>query len=123
MAATKGENLLRRARFALAGLGHAYRHERSFRTHCIAAVFAAAATIWLRPGWLWAALIAVAIALVLALELVNTALEHLLDGLHPADAGFVAIAKDCAAAAVLVASILSLVLFFMMLFDIGIFRF
>ncbi len=113
----KGQRFSRRCRFALNGLGHAFVHETSFRTHCLAALGASGVTAWLRPGWLWAALIAVAIALVLALELVNTALEHALDGLHPEQAEFVGIAKDCAAGAVLVASVLSVLLFGFMVFD------
>ena len=114
----KGNSFLVRAGFALAGLGHAIRYERSFRTELAAAGAAIAATIALRPGWVWAALIAVAIGLVLTAELVNTALEHALDGLHPEQARFVAIAKDCAAAAVSVASMLSVVLFALMLADV-----
>ena len=117
MADHKGRNLLHRARFAWAGLGHALRFERSFRTECLAAAIATGVTVAMRPGWLWAGLIAVSIALVLALELVNTALEHALDGLSPAPSNFVAVAKDCAAAAVLVASTLSVILFGFMLLD------
>ncbi len=111
----KGKAFFRRATFAAAGLGHAFRSERSFRTQSVAALAAMAATIALRPGWVWGALIAVAIVLVLALELVNTALEHLIDGLHPGEARFIQVAKDCAAGAVLIASVLSLLLFGMML--------
>lgn len=114
----KGQNLLRRGRFALAGIGHALRHERSFRTQCVAAVAATALTVALRPGWLWAALMMVLIALVLALELVNTAIEHLLDGLHPAQAPFVRVAKDCAAGAVLVLSVCSVLVFALMLAEV-----
>jgi hypothetical protein len=55
------------------------------------------------------------IALVLAAELANTALEHLLDGLHPEQAEFVRIAKDCSAAAVLVFSTTSVAVFALML--------
>jgi diacylglycerol kinase (ATP) len=42
-------------------------------------------------------------------------LEHALDGLHPQQAPFVRIAKDCAAAAVLVLSAASVVVFALML--------
>lgn len=115
----KGKNLLQRSRFALTGIGHALRHERSFRTQCLAGVAAFLLTIMLRPGFYWVAVISVAIGFVLALELVNTAIESLLDGLHPDDAHFVAVAKDCAAGAVLVASALSVLLFVLMLLDIG----
>ena len=58
------------------------------------------------------------IALVLAAELINTALEAALDGLHPEHARFVQVAKDCAAAAVLVLSGASVVVFACMLADL-----
>ncbi len=119
MKAYKGRPLLQRAGFAASGLAAAFRSERSFRTQCLAAGTAAALTAWLRPGWIWAGMMAVAIGMVLAAELVNTALEHALDGLHQEEARFVAIAKDCAAAAVLVSSALSVVLFVFMLLDTG----
>ena len=113
----KGLSFLARMGFALQGLRVAASGEASFRTQLLAAVVATAVTVWLRPGWLWAALIAVAIGLVLALELVNTALEHALDGLHPEQAPFIEVAKDCAAAAVLVSSLLAVILFVFMLLD------
>ena len=111
----KGQPFHKRLRFALAGIAAALTHERSFQIQAAAAVAAGAITLWLRPGWVWGGLIALAIALVLALELVNTALEHALDGLHPGQAAFVAVAKDCAAGAVLVASLCSVVIFCLML--------
>ncbi|MCK9283738.1 MAG: diacylglycerol kinase [Rhodocyclaceae bacterium] len=113
----KGLSFHARLGFALRGLRVAAVHEASFRIQLVAAVVAMLATAWIRPGWLWAALIAVAVGLVLALELVNTALEHALDGLHPDQASFVAVAKDCAAAAVLMSSALAVVLFAFMLLD------
>jgi undecaprenol kinase len=42
---------------------------------------------------------------VLAMELVNTAVEHLADHLHPDQHPRIKIVKDCAAAAVLVTSL------------------
>jgi undecaprenol kinase len=45
------------------------------------------------------------ISLVLALELINSALEALIDHLHPDVAPAIKIAKDAAAGAVLLASI------------------
>jgi diacylglycerol kinase (ATP) len=59
------------------------------------------------------------VTLVLAAELFNTALEHALDGLHPQQAEFVRLAKDCAAAAVLVLSLGAVVVFGLMLFDLA----
>lgn len=113
----KGHSLQKRCRYACQGLASAFRHEASFRTEVVFGVAALLFTLWLRPSWLWAALVVIMIAVVLAAELFNTALEHLLDGLHPDEAEFVRIAKDCAAAAVLVFSVASLAVFVLMLCD------
>jgi diacylglycerol kinase (ATP) len=107
-----------RLRFAWEGLRAAFKNEASFRTEVLAAVGAIAVTAWLHPPALWLALVIVIIALVLAAELFNTALEHLLDGLHPEQAEFVRIAKDCSAAAVLVFSFTSAVVFVLMLVEV-----
>jgi len=44
------------------------------------------------------------VTLVIAAELINTALEHLADHLHPEQDPRIKLVKDCAAAAVLVLS-------------------
>jgi diacylglycerol kinase len=104
-----------RLRCALRGLREAFALEASFRTQLLAALFAIAALLWLRPPLVWVALMAVLIGMVLAAELVNTALERALDGLHPGEAEFVRIAKDCAAGAALVLSATAAVVFVVML--------
>ena len=48
------------------------------------------------------------IGAVLAAETFNTALEHALDRLHPEQDPAIGLAKDCAAGAVLVLSLVSL---------------
>lgn len=114
----KGLPFSRRVRFAWAGVRDAWRLEASFRSQCLAALAALVALAVLRPGWLWSAIVVVMIALVLAAELINTALEAALDGLHPEHARFVQVAKDCAAAAVLVLSGASVLVFACMLADL-----
>jgi len=114
----KGLPFSRRVGFAWAGVRDAWRLEASFRSQCLAALAALVALAVLRPGWLWSAIVVVMIALVLAAELINTALEAALDGLHPEHARFVQVAKDCAAAAVLVLSGASVVVFACMLADL-----
>lgn len=91
--------------FAFAGLGCAWRSENSFRVHVSVAGAVLLALLALRPAPLWWALIGLASAAVLAAELFNTALERLADHLHPDQHPSIAIVKDCAAAAVLIASI------------------
>ncbi len=94
--------------FALAGLRSAFRRENSFRTHCLFAGAALGALLVLRPAPAWWALVALAIALVMALELVNSALEALIDLLHPGQHPEIGIIKDMLAGAVLVASLAAL---------------
>jgi len=100
----KGRPFPERVRFAATGLAEAWRAEASFRTQAVLAALAALATVALRPGLVWVAIVAVAIALVLALEMVNAALEAVIDHLHPDKADPIRRAKDMAAGAVLVAS-------------------
>ena len=107
-----------RLRCALHGLREAFASEASFRIQLLGALFAIGALLWLRPPLVWVALVAVLIGLVLAAELLNTALERVLDGLHPAEAEFVRTAKDCAAGAVLVLSAVAVIVFVVMLFAV-----
>lgn len=71
----------------------------------------------LRPAPLWWALVGIMVMLVLAAELINTALEHLADHLHPEQHPQIKLVKDCAAAAVLLLSVGALWLVVVMLFD------
>ena len=101
----KNQSFLHRLAFAFNGIRSAWAQERSFRTQCVCALAMLVVLLALRPPLLWWALCLMSAALVLALELVNTALEQALDHLHPQQHAAVRIAKDCAAAAVLCASV------------------
>lgn len=101
----KNRRFAERLGFAVAGLRLVFEREKSFRSQCALAFAAALVMVALRPGPLWWALVALSIALVLALELANSALEYLIDHLHPDLAREIGAAKDAAAAAVLVASL------------------
>jgi undecaprenol kinase len=89
--------------FALNGLREAWRRERSLRTQSYIAALALMVTVALRPGWVWTALVTLSIALVLGLELANSAVEYVIDHLHPEIAPEIKLAKDVIAGAVLVA--------------------
>lgn len=92
-------------RDALRGVFHVIRTQRNARVHLLATVAVVALGLWLglAPGE-WAVL-ALAISLVLATEMLNTALEILSDvsyqELHP----LVGLAKDVAAGAVLMSAL------------------
>jgi undecaprenol kinase len=100
----KNKHFYHRLGFATSGISEAWRREQSFRTQVLLGIAAVALTIVLRPGLIWAAAVALSIALVLALELLNTAIECLIDHLHPETAPEIKLAKDIAAGAVLMAS-------------------
>ena len=105
MADWKGRNHYQRLMFALAGVRHALRTERSLRLQLLALAGVVAVLAWLRPPAIWWALAALACALVLAAELANTAIEALVDHLHPDVHPAIRVVKDCAAAAVLAAAL------------------
>jgi diacylglycerol kinase (ATP) len=115
----KGRAMLHRLGFALAGLREAFALELTFRIQLAAAVAVIAVSLALGAPLLWLALVVVLVGLVLAAELFNTALEHALDGLHPEPAELIRIAKDCAAAAVLVLSITAVVVFVLMIWALS----
>lgn len=93
----------RRFRFALAGIGHGLKSERSVRVQALVFVLVVAAMGVLRPGALWWAAVMLASAGVVAAELLNTAVETLADHLSPERHPQIRIVKDCAAGAVLIA--------------------
>jgi len=99
----KNQPFRERLRFALAGLRHAARAEKSVRIQIVVFVLVMVVMALLRPGPAWWGLVLLASAGVLATELVNTAVEHLADHLHPEVHPSIRIVKDCAAAAVFVA--------------------
>jgi undecaprenol kinase len=105
MAEWKGRNHYQRLMFALAGMRQAWRTERSLRLQTLALAGVVAVLGWLRPPAIWWALAALACALVIAAELANTAIEALVDHLHPDNHPAIRVVKDCAAAAVLVAAL------------------
>lgn len=114
----KGLSFVRRLGFAWRGLVVTFQGEASFRTQVSAALLAVIAMLLIHPPLIWVALLSIMIGLVFALELFNTALEHALDGLHPEEAQFVRLSKDCAAAAVLVMSICAVIVFVLMLVEV-----
>jgi diacylglycerol kinase (ATP) len=113
----KNEAFLRRLGFAWSGIRFAAAHERSFRTQLILGLGALAVFGWLRVAPLWWALFALSAALVIALELINTALEQIVDRLHPELHPSIRAAKDCAAGAVLCASLGALVIGLLAVFE------
>ena len=114
----KNQSFPRRFAFALAGIRMAWRTESSFKVHVVAAFAAFGALLFWRPAPLWWAIIALVVAAVVAAELVNTAIEHLSDRLHPEQHPHIKVVKDCAAGAVLVATVAALAVAAVFVYDV-----
>ncbi|MEM6253307.1 MAG: diacylglycerol kinase family protein [Cyanobacteria bacterium P01_D01_bin.156] len=102
-------NLLTSFRYAWAGILYATRTQRNFRIHLVIALAALCLGIILHINTLEAAVIAVTISAVLIMELMNTALESVVDlTVGQTYHELAKIAKDCAAGAVLISAIAAL---------------
>ncbi len=102
--------------FALHGVRAAWQRERSFRTQTALAAAAVIVLIVLRPAPIWWAVIVLTNSIVLATELMNSALEALVDQLHPEQHPEIRIIKDMAAGGVLLVSTAALIVGALMLF-------
>lgn len=95
----------RSAGFAWQGLAAVWRSQPNFRIEVLAALLAVTAALWLRASL---PPILLCCALVLSLEVVNTAVEALTDLVSPQRHPLAKLAKDAASGAVLLASFFSL---------------
>ncbi|AFY74695.1 diacylglycerol kinase [Synechococcus sp. PCC 7502] len=95
--------------FAWQGLSYAFKSQRNFRIHTIIGSIALLLSLCLQLPAINLAVISLTIGAVLGMELINTALESVVDlTLGQKYDPLAKIAKDCAAGAVLVASIVAL---------------
>lgn len=108
---TKNRPFRYRLGFACAGIVGAWRSELSFRTQTVFALAVVAGLSWLQPAPHWWAIILIVTGMVLAAELFNTALERVIDRLHPDYHPIIKMAKDCAAGAVLITALTAIGVF------------
>lgn len=93
-------------KYAWMGISYAFLTQRNFRIHVLLGSVAIAVGMALRSSVVELAVIGLTIGLVLAMELLNTAIESVVDlTVKQSYHELAKIAKDCAAAAVLVAAI------------------
>lgn len=98
----KNRPIWRRFGFAISGLKAGFKSEKSVRAHVAVTATVAVFLLLLQPAPVWWALFLLAAGLMLAVELVNTAVEKLADHLHPGQHDAIKTVKDTLAAAVLV---------------------
>lgn len=102
-------NLFTSFRYAWAGIVYAVRTQRNFRIHLAIGLVALSLGIMLHIQALEAAVVAITVSAVLVIELINTALESVVDlTVGQTYHELAKIAKDCAAGAVLIAAMAAL---------------
>ena len=103
-------DLLTSFRYAWAGVCYAYATQRNFRIHTWVGSLALATGFALRLSPTALAILSLTVALVMILELLNTALESVVDlTVGQSYHELAKIAKDCAAGAVLLAAIAAVI--------------
>lgn len=98
----KNQPIWKRSVYALQGLKATIRSERSFRAHLMSAAFVIVVLLATRPAPVWWALLLLATGLMMVAELINTAVEKLVDFIHPGQHEVIGVVKDTLAAAVFV---------------------
>ncbi len=102
-------NLLGSFKYAWQGVSYAFRTQRNFRIHVMVGSLAVSLAIALSLPPVELAVIMLTCGIVLTTELVNTALESVVDlTVEQTYHELAKIAKDCAAAAVLISALISL---------------
>ena len=100
------KRIVRATGFSLVGLRTAWRHESAFRQECVLALVLVPSALWLAETWTQAALLIAATGLVLVVELLNSAIEAVVDRLGDEWHELAGRAKDMGSAAVFVSLML-----------------
>lgn len=102
-------SLLLSFRYAWAGIAYAFLTQRNFRIHVIVGLMAIALSLYLQLTHVEIAIIGLTTGAVLTMELLNTALESVVDlTVKQSYHELAKTAKDCAAGAVLISALASL---------------
>ncbi len=101
-------NLMVSFQYAGQGIGYAFRTQRNFRIHVVVGLLAVGLALGLRLSAVEVAVIILTGGLVMTMELINTALESVVDlTVQQTYHELAKIAKDCAAAAVLMSALMA----------------
>lgn len=101
--------LLKSFKWASHGLKYCINSEKNFQVHCCFAAMSVFFGIALKISCVEWILVVMSIAAVLAFEMLNTAIEHLCNIIHPSIHPSVKIIKDVSAGAVFLIAIMAVV--------------
>lgn len=113
--ATGFARLVNATRYSLQGLAAALRHEAAFRQELVLAAVLVPLGLWLGANGVERALLAGSVLLVLGVELLNSAIEAVVDRVSPDEHELSKRAKDYGSAAVMVALALTGLVWFLVL--------
>ena len=99
-------------KYALRGLVRLIETEQNARVHLFAAILMGIAAMAFDISHTEVAVLFFAVVLVFAIEIINTAIEKLLDLVHPESHSQIAFIKDALAGAVLIAAFIAFVVAF-----------
>ncbi|MDD4371172.1 MAG: diacylglycerol kinase family protein [Anaerostipes sp.] len=93
--------------YAVEGIFTGIKKERNMKIHCVIMILVVAAGLICEISWIKWSLCLILFGLILALELVNTAVEAVVDLVTEEKKPLAKLAKDTAAGAVLIAAIMA----------------
>ena len=99
------KSLLKAFTYAFIGIFTAIKTQRNFRIHTVATIYVFSASLFYNFSKIDYVVLILICALIMSLELINTALENVVDICSPEYSKLAKTAKDCAAGAVLVSAI------------------
>lgn len=105
MAGMKSKNIIESFNNAIKGIIFGFKTERNVKIHFVIAVLVLIAAVLADLSKLEVVLLFITIAVVIAAELFNTAIERLIDMVHPDYHPLAEVAKNMAAGAVLVTAV------------------
>lgn len=104
------KRLLKSFHYAMAGLKHTWKKEQNFRIHLLFTIVVILFAQLLKVPIVEQVLLFIVIGLVLSLELINTAIENVVDMITKTYDKRAKIVKDVAAGAVLIFSIIAVII-------------
>ena len=105
----KSSNIFDSFRYAFAGVAHAFRTQRNMKVHAAIAAAVCVAGVAFGVSHVEWAVLALTIGLVVQVEIMNTAVEAVVNKASPEAHPLARVAKDCAAGAVVVSAITAVI--------------
>ncbi|RBW70511.1 diacylglycerol kinase family protein [Bacillus taeanensis] len=106
----KNPTIIHSFRYALEGIWYAFKNERNFRIHTAAVIVVLVMAKIFALSVMKISILIIVIGIVLALELMNTAIECVVDLASPDYHPLAKIAKDTASGAVFIFSIVAVII-------------